>query len=371
MIFLLFIAGLVFLIAGAELLVRGASKIAMGMKVSPLIIGLTVVAFGTGSPELAISINGVFSGQAGLAIGNVLGSNIFNILFVLGLSAIIAPLYISKQLIRLDIPLMIGFSVVLLLVGLDLTISRFDGVLLTSGLIAYIALLVYLGFLTRPDDSNNNEPEPDANLSMATSDSSSEEVNWLLNIVFVVAGLGILILGSRWLVDSAVTFATYLGVSELIIGLTIVAIGTSMPEIVTSLMAAAKGERDIAVGNIVGSNIFNILGVLGITSLVAPSGIPISEAVIGFDIPLMVVVALACLPIFFTGGTISRWEGALFLAYYIAYSLYLFFNATQHDMLPVFNYIMLYFAVPLTILTLIIVIVQEFYAKDTTSVPSS
>lgn len=342
------------------MLVRGASKIAFAMSISPLIVGLTIVAFGTSSPELAISINGVFSGQAGLALGNVLGSNIFNILFVMGLSAIIIPLYVSKQLIRFDVPLMIAFSIVLLLMSLDLTINRLDGLLLTSGLIAYVAILIYMGLQDRRNDS---ETKHELSIPGVDLDNDKDEISWLLNIIFVIAGLALLILGSRWLVDSAVTFANYLGVSELIIGLTIVAIGTSMPEIVTSIVAAMRGERDIAVGNVVGSNIFNILGVLGISSILAPSGIPVSEAVAGFDIPLVVAVAIACLPVFFTGGTISRWEGILFLGCYIAYSLYLFLNATQHDMLPIFNTVMWYFAVPLTVITILVVLFQEIFNK--------
>ena len=353
---LLFIVGLAFLILGAEVLVRGASKIATAFGISPLIIGLTVVAIGTSSPELAISINGVMSGQADIALGNVIGSNIFNILFILGLSALIVPLYVSQQLIRFDVPLMIGLSAAVLLIRLDQTVNRFDGLLLVAGLIIYIAILVVLSIQKRSKENESDQQVPE-------DVTTRNNFNWFANIMYVVAGLALLVLGSQWFVKSAVSFAGYLGVSELIIGLTIVAAGTSMPEVVTSVVAAIRKERDIAVGNIIGSNIFNILGVLGISSLLAPSGIPVSEAVIGFDIPLMIAVAIACLPIFFTGGTISRWEGALFLSYYIAYTLYLVLNATQHDLLPLYNNVMLYFIIPLTALTIIAIVLQEIYNK--------
>ncbi|WP_138429817.1 calcium/sodium antiporter [Fodinibius saliphilus] len=359
MTFILFIVGLAFLILGAEVLVRGASKIATALGISPLIIGLTVVAFGTSSPELAISINGVLSGQADISLGNVIGSNIFNILFILGISALITPLYVTKQLIRFDVPLMIGLSVVLFLVSLDQTINFFDGLLLVIGLLFYLIVLAVLSF-----KKGSTENRSDRN--SLEDQTTQEELNWFKNIILVAGGLALLVLGSQWFVNGAVSIASYLGFSELIIGLTIVAAGTSMPEVVTSIIAAIRGERDIAVGNVVGSNIFNILSVIGISTILAPSGIPVSEPIIGYDIPLMIVVAIACLPIFFTGGTINRWEGALFLSYYIAYTLYLAFNATQHDLLPIFNYIMLYFVIPLTVITIIVVVFQEMVGKSKT-----
>ena len=353
---LLFISGLLFLIIGAEMLVRGASKAASSLGISPLIIGLTVVAFGTSAPELAVSIGGALSGQADIALGNVVGSNIFNVLFILGLSAIIVPLTVSQQIIRFDVPLMIVISIAVLLFSLDQIISRLDGLLMVSGLIIYLVILVIIS--VRAFSGNK---ESDQNVM---DESSNGSKNWLTNIFFVIAGLALLVLGSRWFVDGAVSFADSLGISEVIIGLTIVAAGTSMPEVVTSIVAAIRGEREIAVGNVVGSNIFNILGVLGISSLIAPSGIAVSESIIAFDIPLMVAVAIACLPIFFTRGTISRWEGVLFLIYYIAYVAYLVFNATQHDLLPLFNNVMLYFVIPLTVITILVVVFQEFRRKS-------
>jgi len=162
----------------------------------------------------------------------------------------------------------------------------------------------------------------------------------------------LLVLGSRWLVNGAVQVATLLGVSQLVIGLTVVAVGTSLPEIATSVLASLRGERDIAVGNVVGSNLFNILSVLGISAMVAPSGIPVARAALTFDIPVMIAVAVACLPIFFTGHLIARWEGAVFLAYYMIYTLYLVLNSTNHDALPAFSSAMLLFILPITAVTL-------------------
>ncbi len=355
MTILLFVVGLAFLIIGAEALVRGASRISVSLGVSPLIIGLTVVAFGTSSPELAVSIKSALSGQANIALGTVIGSNIFNILFILGLSALIIPLVVAEKLIRFDVPLMIVLSIIVLIFSLDKLISRTDGLLLFSMLVAYLWFLV---FQSRKERAERKEMH-------AQEFGVKKEVrnNMLKNIVLVLVGLMLLVVGSRWLVDSAVYFAQYLGVSELIIGLTIVAAGTSMPEVVTSIVAAVRGERDIAVGNVVGSNIFNLLGVLGLTSIVAPSGIGVASSVITFDFPIMIAVAFACLPIFFTGGTISRYEGGALLMYYIIYSVYLILAASHHDALPKYSATLLYFILPITALIFTILVIQQVLKK--------
>ena len=350
-----FIAGLLFLIIGAEALVRGASRLAAVFGIAPLVIGLTVVAFGTSSPELAVSVKSALSGQASIALGNVIGSNIFNVLFILGASALIVPLVVSQQLVRLDVPLMIALSFLVLLLALDGRFGPVDGVLLVAGLVTYIWVLIRLS--RKETASARQQPVPVA------ANANPKVTGWIRNISLVVVGLALLVLGSRWLVDGAVSFARHLGVSELIVGLTIVAAGTSLPEVVTSIIAALRGERDIAVGNVVGSNIFNILAVLGITSMVAPGGIEVSPAVIGFDIPVMIAVALACLPIFFTGGTISRTEGVLLLAYYVAYTAYLILAASHHDALPRFSAIMLEFVIPITVVTLIGLVLREARSK--------
>lgn len=344
-----FIAGLVLLVVGAEALVKGASRLAAFLGISPLIIGLTIVAFGTSSPELAVSVKAALSGQAGIAVGNVVGSNIFNVLFILGIAALIVPLVVSQQLVRLDVPLMIGLSILLLIMSRDGIFSRMEGLLLVTGLVMYVLFLLY--------QSRKESTEVKAEYEQEFGEDTRGKPHWIKNIALVVGGLVLLVLGSRWLVDGAVSFAQYMGVSEVVIGLTIVAAGTSLPEVVTSIIAAIRGERDIAVGNVVGSNIFNIMGVLGIASIVAPSGIEISAAVIRFDIPVMIAVALACLPIFFT-GVIGRWEGALLLGYYVAYTLYLILAAAHHDALPEYSALMLYFVMPLTLITLVTIMVQ-------------
>jgi len=352
---LLFVVGLGFLIIGAEALVRGASHLAAVLGISTLVIGLTVVAFGTSSPELAVSIKSALSIQANIAVGNVVGSNIFNVLFILGLSALILPLVVSQQLVRLDVPLMIALSVIVLILSLDENFSRADGIMLVVGLVFYVWFLIYQS--RRESIAVREEYAKEFGAERHT------KRNWFKNIGLVLGGLVLLVLGSRWLVGSAVSFAQYLGVSELVIGLTIVAAGTSLPEVVTSVIAAIRGERDIAVGNVIGSNIFNMMGVLGLASIVAPTGIEVSTAVIGFDIPVMIGAALACLPIFFTGGVISRQEGVLLLAYYVAYTLYLVLAASHHDALPSFSAVMLYFVIPLTAVTMIIVALREIRSR--------
>ncbi|WP_168013615.1 calcium/sodium antiporter [Halomonas salinarum] len=346
MIIAAFLAGLMLLIVGAEGLVRGASRLASRLGISSLIIGLTVVAFGTSAPELAVSLKAATSDQAGIAIGNVVGSNIFNVLFILGLSALIVPLSVAQQLLRFDIPLMIALSGLILLMALDGSISRLDGLVLVAGLISYTTFLLLQGMRTASSNA-----------------SSTPQTPWGIDLLLVAGGLGLLVLGSRWFVEGAVVFAAYLGVSEQVIGLTIIAAGTSLPEVVTSIIAALRGERDIAVGNVVGSNIFNLLGVLGLTSLLAPSGIGLSPAMSGFDLPVMIAVALACLPICFTGGQISRWEGGVFFGYYLVYTLYLILAAAHHDALPGFGMVMLYFVLPITVLTLTLMTFREAQSR--------
>jgi len=348
---LFFIVGLALLIVGAEALVRGASRLAMAIGISPLVIGLTVVAYGTSAPEMAVSVGAALAGQADITLGNVVGSNLFNVLFILGISAAVAPLAVSRQLVRLDVPLMIGVSVLLLILSLDGKIGRWDGLLLVAGMLAYTVFAIWQS--RREGKSAQEAP------TQRFGDSHgrmSRRVVGQLGLILV--GLGLLVIGARWLVQGAVAIATALGLSELVIGLTIVAAGTSLPEVATSIVASLCGERDIAVGNVVGSNLFNILAALGLSSLVAADGIPVPPAAIGFDIPVMIAVALACLPIFFTGHVIARWEGGLFLGYYLAYTLYLLLEAAQHDALPTFSAIMLAFVIPLTVITLLILAVR-------------
>jgi cation:H+ antiporter len=333
-------AGVLLLIGGAEMLVRGASRLALRFGVPPLVIGLTVVAFGTSSPELAVCLQASAGGRADIALGNVIGSNIFNILLILGASAAVAPLVVARQLLRLDVPVMIAASAVAWLVALDGRVSRFDGAILFSGMIGYILVLIRL---TRRDAHPLRGEYADAVAAAAVARSQPA-----YNVLLVLAGLASLVIGSRLLVGAAVLIAQALGVSELIIGVTIVAMGTSLPELATSVLAAARGERDIAVGNVVGSNILNVLGILGLAAAISPVGIAVAPAALSFDIPVMTAVALACLPVFAYGHRIARWEGLLFLGYYLAYTSYLLLAATHHDALPMFSRLMAVFVLPLT-----------------------
>lgn len=354
MTLLLFATGLLLLIAGAELLIRGSSRLAGAWGISPLVIGLTVVAFGTSSPELAVSIKAAVSGQAGIAMGNVVGSNIFNVLFILGCAALIVPLSVSQQLVRFDVPLLIALSVLVLLISLDGRLTRVDGIFLVAALLAYTSFVVY--------QSRRESRAVAAEYAQEFGGGSAARTGWIVNGLLVAAGLVLLVIGSRLLVDSATAFAIRLGVSEVVVGLTIVAAGTSLPEVVTSVMAAVRGERDIAVGNVVGSNIFNLMGVLGVAGLVAPAGIDIPSSLVAFDLPVMTAVAFACLPIFFTDGVISRAEGALLLGYYVAYTAYLVMASTQHDAIEAFGAVMLYFVIPLTLATLVFIAVRRWRA---------
>ncbi len=354
MTLLLFIAGLVALVAGAELLVRGASKLALSFGISPLVVGLTVVSFGTSAPEVAVSVGAVLDGNTDIALGNVVGSNIFNVLFILGVSALITPLVVNIQLIRQEVPIMIGASLLLLVLSLDGRLGRFDAALLFGLLLAYTV------FLVRQSRRETQAAQDEFAAEAHPAASGAWDARLPVQLALIAVGLGLLVLGSEWLVSSAVSFAKTLGVSDVVIGLTIVAAGTSMPEVATSVMAAIKGERDIAVGNVVGSNTFNILGCLGVSGLAAgAAGLAVPAAVLNFDVWVMLAVALACLPVFVTGREIARWEGGLFLLYYVAYVAYLILAAQQHDALGSFSGVMLGFVIPLTVVTLVITLFRR------------
>ncbi|HUG68786.1 MAG TPA: calcium/sodium antiporter, partial [Pirellulaceae bacterium] len=350
------VAGLVVLVVGGELLVRGAVALAASMRISSVVIGLTVVAFGTSSPELAVNLQAAYAGNADVGVGNVVGSNIFNVLFILGISALVAPLLVHSQLIRRDVPLMILASVLLLALSLDGEVSRLDGSVLFVGLVVYVGWCIL--------QSRRETPTVQSEFAKEFGPVTSGAKLVLVQIGLIGGGLVMLSLGSHWLVLGAVSVATRLGVSELIIGLTIVAVGTSLPEVVTSVVAAWRGERDIAVGNVVGSNLFNILCVLGLSSIFAPDGIAISPAALRFDIPVMIAVAVACLPIFFTGNVIARWEGALFFFYYLVYTAYLVLNATDHALGNTLRDVMIMFVIPLTTITLAVTTWRSFRQKN-------
>lgn len=344
-----FALGLCALVAGGDLLVRGASRLARALGLSPLVIGLTVVAFGTSAPEVAVSVGAAMKGSADIAIGNVVGSNVFNVLFILGAAALVAPLVVHAQVVRQEVPIMIAASVALVAASWNGVVGVVDGALFLGALVAYTAFLVVQS--RRQTAATRDEYAAEFDRAPVGAGPRA----WLGSVAFVAAGLALLVVGSRWLVAAAVAFAEAAGVSEVVVGLTIVAAGTSLPEVAASIAAALKGERDIAVGNVVGSNVFNILGCLGLSALVAPAGLPVAPSVLNFDLWVMLAVAFACLPVFASGYTVARWEGALFLAYYVAYVGYLVLAATEHDALPRYSATMLGFVVPLTVVTLAVV----------------
>jgi cation:H+ antiporter len=300
------LAGLVLLYFGAEGLVRGSSSLALRLGLSPLVVGLTVVAFGTSSPELVVSLRAALAGQGGISVGNVVGSNICNIGLILGLTALISPMVTSSRVVRIDIPVMLGLTAVTLVFLSNQTIGRTDGAILAAMLVGYIIFTIRLAHRS-PDDTLAADFGGAVHLSKR---------GLAIDLLFVVGGLLLLMLGARFFVDGAVTMARAFGWSDVVIGLTIIAIGTSLPELATSLVAALKKESDIAVGNIVGSNVFNLLGILGITALVTPLhavGITITDLAVmaGFSVALWVFAYL--------GRRISRVEAALLLGAYVAY----------------------------------------------------
>jgi cation:H+ antiporter len=353
MTLLLFVAGLVALIVGAEALVRGASKLALALGISPLVVGLTVVSFGTSAPELAVSVGAVLGGTTDIAIGNVVGSNVFNVLFILGVSALITPLVVNVQLIRQEVPIMIGATLLLLVLTLDGSLGFVDGGLL------FALLLAYTVFLVRQSRAETHAAHEEYSSEFEPDPPGGWDRRLPVQLLLIAGGLGLLVLGSDWLVTASIAFAKALGVSDVVIGLTIVAAGTSMPEVATSVMAALKGERDIAVGNVVGSNTFNILGCLGLSGLAAGSaGLTMPPAVLNFDIWVMIAVALACLPVFLTGREIARWEGGVFFLYYAAYVVYLILASQHHQALGRFSSAMLSFVIPITLVTLVVLAVR-------------
>ncbi len=310
-IVLLLAVGLVLLYAGAELLVKGAVSLAFRLGISPLVIGLTIVAFGTSAPELTVSVLAAFSGQGDIAAANVVGSNILNIALILGISALICPIHISRQLIRWDIPVMIGLSLLGWWVLADRYVSRLEGAMLFSGIILYTGW-AFRRARFQPVVSDAEQPD--------TAVNKNGPMKLWLSTVCIAGGLVLLVLGSKSLVDGATRLARSAGLSEAVIGLTIVSAGTSFPELATSVVAALRRQSDIAVGNIVGSNIFNILSILGLSSLLVPYATP---GLTTLDLAVMLGFAAVSLPFMWTRFTLSRTEGALLIAGYAAYLIYL------------------------------------------------
>lgn len=351
----LFVVGLGALVAGAEVLVRGASRLATALGVSPLVVGLTVVAFGTSAPELAVGISSAFAGQPDIALGNVVGSNIANVLLVLGLAALLAPVVTGVRIVRREVPLMIAASALLWLMALGRQIDRLEGILLVAGIVAYTAFLVR--------SSRREAAAVRAEFAAEFGVGAGRGARAVAaNLALVAAGLVMLLLGANWIVEGAVALASSLGIPEIVVGLTIVAVGTSLPEIATSVLAGLRGHRDIAVGNVVGSCIFNILMVLGATAIVSPAPLAVSPSLLAVDLPLMVAAALACLPILYTGARVDRREAALLLTFYVAYLGYLVLVAKGDPAADVFGRTLVLGAVPAVGVLLSALAVREWIA---------
>lgn len=358
---LLLLAGFVTLIVGGEVLVRGAKGLGVLVRISPIVIGMTVVAFATSAPELAVTISAQLAGSPGLVIGNVVGSNVANVLLVLGATALILPITVSSVLVKREIPLLVLAGVLLLVLSLDGDLTRIDGAILFLGLVAFVTFSVISARRSPESQASQSDPPEDTPEGRVHPRSRSKAL--ILDLLALVAGIGLLVVGARWLVDAATEIAIAVGLSDLVIGLTIVAIGTSLPELATSVIAALRGERELAIGNIVGSNLFNIGAVLGIAGLIGAEPIAVLPGAITFDLPIMVLVSLALLPVAFTGFRISRREGVLFLAYYAAYIAYLLLDAANHDALPALSTVLLAFAFPITGLTFALLVGHQIRTR--------
>lgn len=320
---LIFLAGLVVIVVGAEMLLRGAARVARLLSVRPIVIGLTVVSIGTSMPELAVGLAAAAAESSALAVGNIAGTNIFNILMVLGVSVLLRPLPLRLHSLKLELPVMIAASLVLIPMALDGVLDRAEGLLLLAGAVAYTVALVRAsrreGAAMRrefAEEFGQMAPLPAPGLALPATRLGLGAWNSLLLLV----GIALTVFGGELLVVGALSLAREFGVSESFVGLSIVAVGTSAPELATALVATRKDDRDVAVGNLVGSNIFNILLILGVTSVVAPGGAAVSRDMLWIDLPFAALAAIACLPMFRVGRRVSRTEGALFVG---AYAIYL------------------------------------------------
>lgn len=298
--------GILMLYAGAEGLVRGSSSLALRIGIAPLVVGLIVVSFGTSSPEFVISLKAALENNGNISLGNVVGSNIANIALILGVASLIKPMKVQAQVVRREIPIMIFVSLMLVLFLINHEINRIEGIIFSIGIIVYSVISVYLA-----KKENNKFIEEEF-----TEGISKKSLQTWLAVVFIIIGLGLLIVGANLFLEAAVEIAKIFGMSQAVIGLTIVAIGTSLPELVTSAVASIKNEADIAIGNAVGSNVFNILLILGITAIIIPIN---AEEISYIDLGVMLIAAVIILPLSRTGFVLNRWEGALLLTGYLVY----------------------------------------------------
>lgn len=310
-----FCAGLVLLAAGSEMLVRAATRLAASLGIPPLVLGLTVVAIGTSMPELAVGLTAAEQGSGGLAVGNITGTNIFNVLVILGISALLSPLPMHLRVIRLDLPVMLGAAVAMAALAFDGALSRVDGLLLLASALAYTIVL----FRVAAHESRTVRAQFRELYGGDGEDAAEALRTRLVHGTLLLVGIGLTLLGAAWLVDGATAMARGLGIAESIIGLTIVAAGTSAPELATTIAGTLKGDRGVAVGTVIGSSIYNILVILALTCIGASSPLEVERRLLLVDIPLMAGIALLCIPVFVSGRHVSRAEGALFLAIYLGY----------------------------------------------------
>ncbi|WP_338491160.1 calcium/sodium antiporter [Pseudomonas trivialis] len=324
------VSGLLLLIVGAEVLVRAAVRLAASLKVRPLIIGLTIVAFGSSAPQMTVSLQATLAGNTDIAVGSVIGSSIFNVLVTLGLAALIIPLRVSRQLVRLDIPVMIIAALLVFTLAANEELTPLDGLLLLIALLAYLGVLHY-------QTRHSRRPRTLDTVARAP---------WLSSVIRIVGGLLVLVLAGHLLLGAAVDVASDLGLSERIVGLTLIGVGTSLPCLATSLIAALRGEREIAVGNVIGSNLFNLLGVLGLTALLAPTPLSVSPNAVDFDLPVMLGVVVLCLPVFYSGYRVTRAEGLVMLGLYLAYGLHVMAFTTGMPLAGKLEHLMLYYILP-------------------------
>jgi cation:H+ antiporter len=311
---LMIAGGLVALIVGADVLVRAGTGLASWLGIRPMMIGLTVVSLGTSVPELAVGIDAAVSGSPGLAVGNIVGTNLVNILLILGVSAVLLPIALERATLRFDLPAMTAAALLLYLLAVDGTLTRPDGVVLLLGGAAYTVGLVWVSRREAPDPA-----EGDA----ASAAAATGRHRPLRDGLLLLGAMAVVVVGAELLVDGAVSSARSLGVSDAIIGLTIVAVGTSAPELVTTVVSTLRGDRDLAIGNLIGSSIYNIGAVLGLTVLVAPHGVPVPDEVLAADLGLLVLVTAAAVPVFVSAARISRIEGGVFVASYVGYLTWL------------------------------------------------
>jgi cation:H+ antiporter len=343
----IFLAGLTGLLVAGHALIDGATRIGTTIGLPPTVVGLTLVAAGTSAPELAVFYQAIRADDTELAVGSIIGSNIANVLLVLGTVASIGAIRVAQRVVRIDLPAMILASVALLLLAGDGVLDRLEGVALLAGLIVFVIAVLRNNARTQPVQS------------ATTDDADPPRPSLIRPLVAIVAGVAGLAVAAGYVVEGAERIAIAIGVPELIVGLTVVALGTSAPEIATSLIAALRGNRQLALGNAVGSNIFNILLVLGVSGLLAPAGVAFSQDAVRLDLPILVAAAIACLPIIFWDRTLDRWEGALFVVFYLAYLAFLVLDGTDRLVADPLAVAIGVFVAPLGALTLLVGLAKQ------------